>query len=578
MTIICAAASSHFAGAQEYVAPAVTISKDKVKLDGKVFYSHIVLEKQTLFSIAKAYNVTIEEIYKHNPAVKQNGLRKNDIIIIPAAAKGSVQQSQEIVKVENEPVQQKKEAPQPKHEARPSEETTYTVSWYDDLSSVAAKFGVTEDAIVAANNLKTRKLKNRQKLIIPSKDTAVETLTTAEEPEATIMAEIETEQQIQPGDVNFAYDEAEEESWDYYNDYVTVARPKVKVSLVLPFKANGEGGSKNNLDFYSGALMAARDLTDNGIDIQINACDIANDTVLIDINALRSSDVIIGPVSTQDINKVQAMTGGCRPIVSPLDQKVEAIVNKTRNLIQAPTSQNAQFKDLADWIREDMQENDKVIVISEKGARSSDIGRTLISIINAEGITYTPFTYSILEGRNIQHLLESKMTHEGVNRIVVASESEAFVNDAVRNINLTLLKKFNVILYAPSKIRTFETIEIENLHNLALHTSLPYHIDYQDENTRQFLGRYRAMFGTEPTQFAFQGYDLTKYFAELITRHPEGWMQYLEEDAEMLQSRLDFRTNGTGGYANIGTRRIIYGKDYSIIAAEEPSHSQQPEE
>lgn len=71
------------AGAQEYVAPPVTISKDKVKIDGKVFYSHIVLEKQTLFSISKAYNVSIEDIYKYNPSVKENGLRKNDIINIP---------------------------------------------------------------------------------------------------------------------------------------------------------------------------------------------------------------------------------------------------------------------------------------------------------------------------------------------------------------------------------------------------------------------------------------------------------------------------------------------------------------
>ena len=40
--------------AQEYVAPPVTISKEKVKIDGKAFYSHIVLERQTLFSISKA--------------------------------------------------------------------------------------------------------------------------------------------------------------------------------------------------------------------------------------------------------------------------------------------------------------------------------------------------------------------------------------------------------------------------------------------------------------------------------------------------------------------------------------------
>ena len=84
--LMTCAAFHQTAGAQEYVAPPVSISKDKVKIDGKVFYSHIVLEKQTLFSISKAYDVSIEDIYRYNPDIKENGLRKNDIINIPVNA------------------------------------------------------------------------------------------------------------------------------------------------------------------------------------------------------------------------------------------------------------------------------------------------------------------------------------------------------------------------------------------------------------------------------------------------------------------------------------------------------------
>ena len=69
--------------AQEYENTPVTISKEKVKVDGQVCYSHIVLEKQTLYSISKAYGVSVDDIYKYNPAVKENGLKKNSIILIP---------------------------------------------------------------------------------------------------------------------------------------------------------------------------------------------------------------------------------------------------------------------------------------------------------------------------------------------------------------------------------------------------------------------------------------------------------------------------------------------------------------
>ena len=71
--------------AQSYTPVPVTISKEKVKIDGKICYSHIVLERQTLYSISKAYNVSIEDIYRFNPTLKETGLKKNGIIIIPSA-------------------------------------------------------------------------------------------------------------------------------------------------------------------------------------------------------------------------------------------------------------------------------------------------------------------------------------------------------------------------------------------------------------------------------------------------------------------------------------------------------------
>ena len=60
----------------------VEISKNKVSLDGKLYYIHTVREKQTLHSISKAYNVPINDIIKLNPGV-QYGLQVNQSIKIP---------------------------------------------------------------------------------------------------------------------------------------------------------------------------------------------------------------------------------------------------------------------------------------------------------------------------------------------------------------------------------------------------------------------------------------------------------------------------------------------------------------
>ena len=146
-----------YADAQDYVNTPVSISKEKVKINGQVFYSHVVLERQTLFSISKAYNVSVDDIYKYNPAVKQNGLVKNSIIIIPVAEETAVKEVEEpklaetaapvqesVQKVEKEPV---------KKEAAKKKKKTHTDKWYENIDDIAAKYGVTVEEIMAANKL-----------------------------------------------------------------------------------------------------------------------------------------------------------------------------------------------------------------------------------------------------------------------------------------------------------------------------------------------------------------------------------------------------------------------------------------
>ena len=56
--------------------------------NGKQYYIHIVEKGHTVYSIAKAYNVTIDEIYFENPSSK-NGVNINQEILIPTVNKES---------------------------------------------------------------------------------------------------------------------------------------------------------------------------------------------------------------------------------------------------------------------------------------------------------------------------------------------------------------------------------------------------------------------------------------------------------------------------------------------------------
>lgn len=538
------------AGAQEYVAPPVEVSDQKVRKDGKVYYSHVVQERQTLYSISKAYNVTQDEILEANHGLRESGLKKNSIIMIPVQSEAPALKDtpqQETVENTQEPVREPAQA---------SLQKIHVVRWYETLKDIADRYNVSESAIIAANNLKDGKIKNRQKLVIPTEAYA-----------QTIAPEMPAEEKVEEEDDNmdletaFDDDDHQEEATQEY-----ISKSHIQATVLLPLKATGNTSSKSNMDFYSGVLLAARELGENGVDIDMSVYDIANGSYGATKSELESSDIIIGPVAAADITRIYSVAPEIKALISPLDPKAEELCQTYGTMIHAPAPRLSQYEDLAQWIKEDLMPGDRVIVISEKEARKGDEGKLLRAAIDSAHIEYAALAYSILEGRKIQEPLEAKMTAEGTNRVIIASESEAFVNDAVRNLNLTIHNKFKVVLYAPAKIRTFETIEIENFHNTNLHASLTYYIDYNNTEAKQFVKKYRALFNTEPTQFAFQGYDVAKYFIGLCAKYGDAWMQHTE-DALMLQSIFNIKPVGNG-YINNGIRRIIYGPDYSVMVVE----------
>lgn len=548
--------------AQEYESTPVTISKEKLRIGDQVCYSHIVLERQTLFSICQAYNVTLEDIYKYNPSVKEKGLQKNSILRIPVKEAAEELKSEPAAEAASAPLQEViTETGKPQEPGPETAETSrriHTVKWYEDLDVIADKYGVTVEAIMKANGLKGRKLSRRQQLVIPAPGEVIE-IETEEitEPVADNPVSIQTDT------VQIA-DTVVKEEKKGLADFL-FPKKETSLSLLLPFKATGSTSSTGNMDFYSGVLMAVYDMAEEGYDTQLNVYDTAGGKMPVTKERLEESDIVIGPVSPTEISQAFETGPDAKAIVSPLDQRALSLVESYRAMIQAPTPHYVLYNDLIAWIKEDMDFSDRLLVISEKGAKQTETVVEMKAAIDSSGLEYKPLSYSILEGRNVTGSLEYLMTESGTNRVYIASDSEAFVNDVVRNLNVMIHKKYEVVLYAPSRIRNYETIEVENFHNASLHISAGYHIDYDDARVQEFLLKYRALFNTEPTQFAFQGYDLASYFIELNARYGSRWYERLDEaDKSMLQSTFRFRRDGNGGYVNTGVRRIIYGEDWSV--------------
>ena len=532
--------------AQEYVPTPVTVSKEKVKLNGKIYLSHVVLERQTLYSISKAYGVTEEALYEANPSLRETGLQKNAILLIPfhenAAPESSV-----------ESTDQKK--------AETSSYTEHTVKWYEDIEDIARRYDVSVKDIMELNDLKSKKLNTRQVLKIP-----VKTVAPAPQPEAAEADDKPDEVETVEPENNENRVQAQEIEAPEVSDTDLLnlrSRDVVDFSLVLPLRATGNP-SELNMDFYSGVLLALKDLEAEGLKVQAHVYDLTAGMPPVD--ALVKSDFVLGPVASRDLEAILQRVDGRVPVISPLDQKASSLSTFYRNFIQVPTAVDNQYDDLGQWVKEDAEDDDKIILITEKGAGSVTASVAIRSALARRELTYDILNYAIVEGRGIPAILTGTMTKEGTNRVVVASESEAFIGDVVRNLGIMLGKGYDIVMYAPSKVRTFDTIEGSAYHDASLHISTSYHADYSSDEVDRFIRAYRALFRTEPSQFAFQGYDTARYFIVRAARYGMAWPERLgHERSSGLHTDFLFDSDGNGNHHNVAVRRIVFKKDYSTV-------------
>jgi len=467
--------------AQEYVSTPVTVSKEKVKLNGKVYLSHVVLERQTLYSISKAYGVSEDDIYEANPSLRETGLQKNSILLIPYRENAGSQTEAG-----------------PQNNTDPSY-TEHTVKWYEDLEDIARRYGVTVREIMDLNGLKNKKLTTRQVLKIPVKKGSAPTTATerkAGEPEV---------KDVEPASPSTDTPSAQQLNVPKVSDSTLLrlrSRDRVEFSLVLPLKA-GSNPSEVNMDFYSGVLMALKDLEADGLKVKTHVYDLS--AGLPSTDDLLESDFVLGPVASRDLEAILQRVDGKVPVISPLDQKAASLSANYQNFIQVPTAVDNQYDDLAQWVKDDFDIKDKVLLITEKGAGNVSSAVAIRSALARRELNYDIVNYSIVEGRSIPAILGNRMTENGVNRVVVASESEAFIGDVVRNLGIMLGKGYNMVMYAPSKVRTFDTIDGSAYHDASLHLCTSYFADYSTPEVDRFVRGYRSLFHTEPSQFAFQG-------------------------------------------------------------------------
>lgn len=117
------------------------------RTDGKLFILHRITGGETLYSISKKYKVSVDELKKANPAWAQ-GLQVGQILKVPTALPTS---------------------PVAPAASTLQSATTHTVAAGETLYSIAAKYGISVDALKKANPGLSSSISVGQTLNLPAK-------------------------------------------------------------------------------------------------------------------------------------------------------------------------------------------------------------------------------------------------------------------------------------------------------------------------------------------------------------------------------------------------------------------------
>jgi len=600
-------------------------SSEKVVVRGKFYYLHIVREKQTMFSICKAYGVSIKDVMKINRK-KNHSLDLNEILRIPfvqsSATKPIVTEQRKkpsnyfyhVIQKGNTLYSLSKEFNQPidsikawnpeigeqgklsvgtvikiqkseRTKASSQAKNTYKVKANDSESDILNKFNIKRKVFRKLNpqirsfrNIRSGSIVNLPKGVYIDK-------TSAEEVTDTIDSSIQTT------NYNLIFK-------DYARD--TTVQSKINIALFLPLYAalndslNWEVSYQDTLkvmtrkdpetiysksrDFirlYQGVLLAVEDLKKQGLDINLHVFDTEKKPSVVrqklqDLAPLKL-DIILGPVYSHTFEVVAEYAQANQiPIISPLSSKNSQLHNNPF-VFQLNTSVKSLCDKIFDHLMSD-KENKNIVVVHSKNYKIleeyklvSDIEQQLFE--NGKYWQYSNMNYSKISFEDYGNLgLECLLSKTQENIIVIPSSKPAVVESFLTNLKI-LSKSYPIQLIGFPSWQRYSSMDPSNLFELNTFILSPYFIDYESEKVITFVDRFRYEFDSEPNDYSFRAYDFTMYFASAIKRYGVHFFDHLNEikDIELLQSNYSIEgVSAWGGFENRGLHIINYTPDFKI--------------
>ncbi len=566
-------------------------SKKTVVEDGKKFYLHTVDKKQTLFAIAKIYNLSVNDIVLENPDAI-DGIKPGTVLKIPFEKPKA--KAKETVKKPAEEKTKQKENGKPQ-EVMASDTSQYvydTIEKGKTLYSLSKQYGVSVERIKQLNPEAADGLKIGQVLRFPSDNKKVAggkkevTKEKQKEKEKTLLVKNEKTPVVNPIVPPAETKPKVTKDTTIATVYKSELKSEYNIAFFLPFHADeamamdmdklirGDDELPNKtsiaLSFYEGALIAIDSLKKQKLNAKIFVYDIddkdsMNIEKILKKPELLKMDLMIGPLYGSSFTPFSKFAKEHSiPIVSPFIQ-ANKILFSNAYVCKALPSTTLQVEHVAHYVIDSFSTQNVILVDNGRIREASFVGAfktTANADLKSRGINDTVKQAKGISG--VEGMLSSSKT----NVVVLPSVDQSYVTEFVRSLR-SKREKFKVVLFGLQNWTTFDNLDIEYLNDLSLHISSNSFVDYDNAATKMMINKYRVKYKTEPDMYVYQGFDVSYYFISELQKQGTGFLKNISEGKyNGVQTNYNFKQHPSdSGFENNFVHILKY-QDYKLVKAQ----------
>ena len=494
---------------------------------------HKVRRKETLFSIAQKYDISIEDLKAHNESLQHKKLRRGKKIYIPVF-KNNKKQIEE------------------------DQFSYYTVKASEGYYRLEKKLGLSKKLLLTLNpELEKVGLKLGMVLKVPK--------SSIKNTENTLI------------------------STTSLRDSLLDLSPK-NLALLLPFKTKSISINSSKLarkqlrrdgyiniatDFYSGAVIAIDSAKRLGISVNLDIFD--TNAKAIDLRAILNQnnfskfDAVLGPITLENLElTAEYFLSDSIPVVSPFVKSKSSYLNLFQTIPDTEWLRNK----MVSYVKTDTIPHQTLIIYDSKSKATAKYLKTIFpsaTLMNSK-IDNKGVEQFYLSTEDVQNVLLS-----GRTIVFLESDNESFISNVTSMLNamngITIKERSKrkiereIILMTTSYNKSFEGLYVSNydLSNLNFHYPS---VNHNMELSETFKQKYLTQFGTFPNKYAIRGFDLTLDILLRLSNFGSFFEIPSNIKTSYIANKFNYIRQLNGGYKN-EAGFILKHQDLEIIKVQD---------